>query len=85
MVCLVKVLCHMPGGGVIAAEGGAAGLAGTQVYPGTIMFDAFFTDVVFRCLNFGDGFQMRTECHNEIIYAGRKICLVTRYGIQIYK
>ncbi len=62
----------MPGGGVIAAEGGAAGLAGTQVYPGTIMFDAFFTDVFFRCLNFGDGFQMRTECHNEIIYAGRK-------------
>ncbi len=74
------MLCHMPGRGIVAAEGSAAGLAGTEMYPGTVVLNAFLTNVVFRRFNFGDSFQMRTECHDAIIYADRKYVLVTRYG-----
>jgi hypothetical protein len=53
----LKVLGSMLVGGEIAAEGNAAGLAGTQVHPMATRFDAFFAYVrlgLFKFAGTGD-------------------------------
>lgn len=39
---------HMPGGGIVAAECSATGLAGTQVQPAAALFYTYFTFILLR-------------------------------------
>jgi hypothetical protein len=46
MMDLMVMRGHMPVRGIVAAEGYPTGLAGTQVQPPAVYFDAFFADIL---------------------------------------
>lgn len=55
---LMIVRRHMAVGGIVTAKGYTAGLAGSQVHPGAVNFDAFCTNKLFGRLDFSDRAQM---------------------------
>jgi hypothetical protein len=58
---VVEMFGHMPVGGLVAAERGATGLAGTQVYPVVPELYTLLTDIFFCMLQLLDGLHMRTD------------------------
>jgi hypothetical protein len=58
MMDLVIMCSHVPHGRIVAAEGYAAGLAGAQMHPSRVHFDAFLANVFFSGLDIFDCTQM---------------------------
>ena len=55
---LMVVRSHMTVWRVVTAKGDAAGLAGTQMQPPAVNFNAFLTNILLCGFDFGDGAQV---------------------------
>jgi len=58
MMDLMIMRGHVPVGRIVTAKGDAAGLAGAQMQPPAVNFDAFLANVFFRGLDVGDRAQV---------------------------
>lgn len=61
MMCLVIVRGHVPGRGVVTAEGHATGLTRTQMQPSAVLFNAFFTDIGLGGFDVSDGAEVLAQ------------------------
>jgi hypothetical protein len=58
MMYLVIMSGHVPVRRVVTAKGYPTGLAGTQMQPPAVNFNAFLTNILLCGFDFGDGAQV---------------------------
>jgi hypothetical protein len=71
----------------VAAPGGAAGLAGSQMHPSAAHLLALFADAAFRLLDFMDRYQVGTGFfgHLGLLGVSRLFCEHTMYERNRYR